>query len=139
MKLPQLSVSAGVGIAAGLQVLTLALTFILPGFFQALAAAAALVAVALRGQPALFRQIAIVTLLAVLTVALFLRVGSDLLFIVLVVLLFVVIQAKDLPRWYKIAVCALILLVAIPIAGFINTFLLELSIQIGIYAAMALG
>ncbi len=139
MKLPQLSVSAGVGIAAGLQVLTLALTFILPGFFQALAAAAALVAVALRGLPTLFRQIAVVTLLAVLTVALFLRVGSDLLFIVLVVLLFVVIQAKDLPKWYKIAVCALILLVAIPIAGFINTFLLELSIQIGIYAAMALG
>jgi len=139
MKLPSISAPVGLGIAVAFQALALVLTFVLPGFFQALAAAVALVALTLRGLPALFRRIAMMTFLAVLSLGLFLKTGSDLLFIVLIVFLFVVIQAKDLPKWYKIVLGALMLLVTIPVAGFINTFLLELSIQIGIYAAMALG
>jgi branched-chain amino acid transport system permease protein len=139
MKLPSVSLPVGMGAVVGFQALTLILTFVMPGFFQAIAAALALVSVALRGLPLLFRQITMVTLLLVLTLGLFLKTGSDLLFIVLVVFLFVIIQAKDLPRWYKFGLSGLLLLAAIPIAGFINTFLLELSIQIGIYAAMALG
>ena len=139
MKLPSVSIPVGMGAVVAFQALTLLLTFVMPGFFQALAAALALVSVGLRGLPTLFRQITMPTLLVVLTVGLFLKTGSDLLFIVLVVFLFVIIQTKDLPRWFKITMSALLVLVAIPIAGFINTFLLELSIQIGIYAAMALG
>jgi branched-chain amino acid transport system permease protein len=42
-------------------------------------------------------------------------------------------------RGTKAAVFALILAIAVPCAGFRNSFLLELGIQIGIYAALALG
>lgn len=43
------------------------------------------------------------------------------------------------PRWARSVVFLLILAVAIPFAGFRNSFLFELGIQIGIYAALALG
>ncbi len=43
------------------------------------------------------------------------------------------------PRWIKVTVCLGILLIAVPVAGFRNSFLFELGIQIGIYAALALG
>jgi branched-chain amino acid transport system permease protein len=44
-----------------------------------------------------------------------------------------------LPRWIRMAIGLGLVLVAIPAAGFENSFLFELGIQIGIYAALALG
>ena len=43
------------------------------------------------------------------------------------------------PRWQRAAIFAGILLLAVPAAGLKNSFLFELGIQIGIYAALALG
>lgn len=43
------------------------------------------------------------------------------------------------PQWIRWMAGLSLLLVAIPIAGFSNSFLFELGIQIGIYAALALG
>jgi len=42
-------------------------------------------------------------------------------------------------KWTSVAVFLGILLIAVPVAGFRNSFLFELGIQIGIYAALALG
>lgn len=44
-----------------------------------------------------------------------------------------------LPRTIRFAAGFALLLIAIPIAGFKNTFLFELGIQIGIFASLALG
>ncbi len=46
---------------------------------------------------------------------------------------------QPIPRWLKVLVGGAILLLILPIAGFKNSFLFELGIQTGIYAAMALG
>jgi branched-chain amino acid transport system permease protein len=64
---------------------------------------------------------------------------GNVLFIGLTALLVAVIRREDFGIALKCAMGAMILLVAIPAAGLANTFLLELGIQIGIYAAMALG
>jgi branched-chain amino acid transport system permease protein len=64
---------------------------------------------------------------------------GNVLFIGLTILLVAVVRRDDFAVWIKASIGALILLVAIPAAGLANTFLLELGIQIGIYAAMALG
>ncbi len=45
----------------------------------------------------------------------------------------------DIPRWLKVLVGGAILLLVVPMAGFKNSFLFELGVQTGIYAAMALG
>ena len=45
----------------------------------------------------------------------------------------------DIPKWFRWTVSFAILLFVVPGAGFQNTFLFELGIQIGIYAAMTLG
>jgi len=45
----------------------------------------------------------------------------------------------DIPKWLKVLVGGAILLLVIPMAGFKNSFLFELGVQTGIYAAMALG
>ena len=63
----------------------------------------------------------------------------DLFFIGLLGILLVLIRTKETPVWIKVLFGGAILLVAIPLAGFANTFLFELGIQIGIYAAMSLG
>lgn len=52
--------------------------------------------------------------------------------------LFFCLGAK-VPVWTRTAVCLGLLVLAIPAAGFRNSFLFELGIQIGIYAALALG
>ena len=65
--------------------------------------------------------------------------GDNNLFIGLVGVLVVTIRQKDIWPVAKAILALAVLLVAIPVAGFANTFLLELGIQIGIYAAMALG
>ncbi len=42
-------------------------------------------------------------------------------------------------KWLKVLIGGAILLIVVPAAGFQNSFLFELGVQIGIYAAMALG
>lgn len=128
-----------VSLVFALEALAFALTFLAPGFFQALVALLALFAAATTRLSSPMRITALGILVFFTTVGLALKTGSDLLFIVLVGALIVLIRVRDVPLWFKISVSAVILLVSIPIAGFANTFLLELSIQIGIYAAMALG
>ncbi|MGQ9510929.1 MAG: branched-chain amino acid ABC transporter permease [Thermaceae bacterium] len=44
-----------------------------------------------------------------------------------------------LPKGFQVLLGGAILLLAVPLAGFANTFIFELGIQMGIYAAMALG
>ncbi|MER3451217.1 MAG: branched-chain amino acid ABC transporter permease [Thermus sp.] len=44
-----------------------------------------------------------------------------------------------IPRAFQVGLGGAILLLAVPMAGFANTFIFELGIQMGIYAAMALG
>ncbi len=56
----------------------------------------------------------------------------------LLVVLFLCLVMK-LPRWIRTIAGMALLLIAVPIAGFQNTFLFELGIQIGIFAALALG
>jgi len=46
---------------------------------------------------------------------------------------------QPIPKWLKVLIGGAILLLVIPAAGFKNSFLFELGIQTGIYAAMALG
>ncbi len=83
------------------------------------------------------------TALAVLTLEATLglsgKVGGDLLFVALVGVLVLLLRLPSVPVWIKALLAAAVLLVSIPIAGFANTFLFELGIQIGIYSAMALG
>jgi branched-chain amino acid transport system permease protein len=45
----------------------------------------------------------------------------------------------DAPRWTKIALAAVLLFVLLPALGSINGYYLEIAIQIGIFAALALG
>jgi len=62
-----------------------------------------------------------------------------LLFIALVGVLVLLLRLPKVAVWLKVLLGAAVLLLGIPIAGFANTFLFELGIQIGIYSAMALG
>jgi len=80
--------------------------------------------------------------LALLTLAftLFLRnSGNTLGLIGLVGILVALTTLPRIPRWIRVVLGLAILLLSVPIAGFANTFIFELGIQIGIYAAMALG
>jgi len=52
--------------------------------------------------------------------------------------LFAALSVKA-PKWIKAVTFIAIVLIAVPIAGFKDSFLFELGIQIGIYAALALG
>ena len=80
--------------------------------------------------------------LALLTLAftLFLRnSGNTLGLIGLVGILVALTTLPRIPRWIRVVLGLAILLLSVPIAGFANTFIFELGIQIGIFAAMALG
>lgn len=80
--------------------------------------------------------------LTLLTLAftLFLRnSGNTLGLIGLVGILVALTTLPRIPRWIRVVLGFAILLLSVPIAGFANTFIFELGIQIGIYAAMALG
>lgn len=87
--------------------------------------------------PARLGALALMTLIA--TWGLSGKLGGDLLFIVLVAVLVFLLKLKEVPVWQKALLAAAVLLISVPVAGFANTFLFELGIQIGIYAAMALG
>ena len=45
----------------------------------------------------------------------------------------------DIPKWLRLTAGLSLLLISVPVAGFENTFLFELGIQVGIFAALALG
>ncbi|VCU52580.1 hypothetical protein TTHN1_00330 [Thermus thermophilus] len=80
--------------------------------------------------------------LALLTLAftLFLRnSGNTLGLIGLVGILVALTTLPRIPRWIRVVLGLAILLLSVPIAGFANTFIFELGIQIGIFAAMSLG
>ena len=80
--------------------------------------------------------------LALLTLAftLFLRnSGNTLGLIGLVGILVALTTLPRIPRGIRVVLGLAILLLSVPIAGFANTFIFELGIQIGIFAAMALG
>ena len=80
--------------------------------------------------------------LALLTLAftLFLRnSGNTLGLIGLVGILVALTTLPRIPRGRRVALGLAILLLSVPIAGFANTFIFELGIQIGIFAAMSLG
>ena len=80
--------------------------------------------------------------LALLTLAftLFLRnSGNTLGLIGLVGILVALTTLPRIPRGVRVALGLAILLLSVPIAGFANTFIFELGIQIGIFAAMSLG
>jgi len=85
------------------------------------------------------KNITLPLLVALCTWGLSSRIGADLLFVALVGLLVLLLRVKDVPMVAKVLLGAAVLLFAIPVAGFADTFLFELGIQIGIYAAMALG
>ena len=80
--------------------------------------------------------------LALLTLAftLFLRnSGNTLGLIGLVGILVALTTLPRIPRGIRVALGLAILLLSVPIAGFANTFIFELGIKIGIFAAMSLG
>jgi len=80
--------------------------------------------------------------LALLTLAftLFLRnSGNTLGLIGLVGILVALTTLPRIPRGIRVVLGLAILLLSVPIAGFANTFIFELGIQIGIFAAMSLG
>lgn len=80
--------------------------------------------------------------LTLLTLAftLFLRnSGNTLGLIGLVGILVALTTLPRIPRWIRVVLGLAILLLSVPIAGFANTFIFELGIQIGIFAAMSLG
>lgn len=85
------------------------------------------------------RSLNLALLALAFTVGLARGTGGDTLFIGLVAVLVALITIPSVPRWIKGLLGASILLISVPIAGFTNSFLFELGIQIGIYAAMALG
>jgi branched-chain amino acid transport system permease protein len=82
---------------------------------------------------------ALVVLTLEATLGLASKIGGDLLFIALVGVLVLLLRLPKVAVWLKVLLGAAVLLLGIPIAGFANTFLFELGIQIGIYSAMALG
>ncbi|MEZ0347649.1 MAG: branched-chain amino acid ABC transporter permease [Thermus sp.] len=80
--------------------------------------------------------------LALLTLAFTLglvRSGNTLGLIGLVGILVALTTLPRIPTWIRGLLGLAILLLSVPMAGFANTFIFELGIQIGIYAAMALG
>ncbi len=81
--------------------------------------------------------LAVVTLEA--TLGLSVKLGGDLLFVSLVGVLVLLLRLPSIAVWLKALLATAVLLISIPVAGFANTFLFELGIQIGIYSAMALG
>jgi len=101
--------------------------------------AAALFAAAALTLPVPVRILSFILLAAAFTLALAGSGVGNSLFLGHMVIIIAAIRRKDFPVAAKIAIGAGILLAAVPAAGLANTFLLELCIQIGIYAAMALG
>jgi branched-chain amino acid transport system permease protein len=126
-------------VVLGLAVLSLALLWFVPG---AMAGVLGLVGVGLVAylKPSMSVRAGALAMLALgFTLALSQVPRVNVLFYGLVAVLVALITIPGVPRWIKALLGIAVLLVSVPIAGFSNTFFLELGIQIGIYAAMALG
>ncbi|WP_299426170.1 branched-chain amino acid ABC transporter permease [uncultured Meiothermus sp.] len=108
------------------------------GWFNALLVLAVAAVLALR-LPTPWRS-GLLALLA-LTLTLMLRANNEdkIAFYLLLAVLIASFLLPNLTRLVRIALGASILLIAIPLAGLSNSFLFELGIQIGIFAALALG
>lgn len=116
----------------------LGLAFWVPGALSNLFGLGALAATAfLRLSPNL-RTLNLALLTLAFTVGL-VRSGNTLGLIGLVGILVALTTLPRVPTWIRVALGLAILLISVPLAGFANTFVFELGIQIGIYAAMALG
>jgi branched-chain amino acid transport system permease protein len=127
------------GLVLGAAVVSLLLLLLAPGMLTGLIAIAAVGLTAYLRASMPVRALALALLTLGLTLALARGAGGDILFIGLVAVLVSLITIPHVPGWIKGLLGAAILLISIPIAGFANSFLFELGIQIGIYAAMALG
>jgi len=127
------------GLVLGAAAVSLLLLLLAPGVLSGLVVIAAVgLTVYLRASmPARALSLALLTLGCTLGLAR--GAGGDVLFIGLVAVLASLITIPNVPGWIKGLLGAAILLISVPIAGFSNSFLFELGIQIGIYAAMALG
>lgn len=126
-------------LALGIPLVAVGLLLLLPNFFTSLLALGALGATAYFNMTGPIRSLSLVILTLGFSIGLARGLGSDLLFIGLVGVLVALITLPRVPLYIKVLLGAAILLISVPVAGFQNTFLLELGIQIGIYAAMALG
>jgi len=116
----------------------LGLAFWVPGALSNLFGLWALAATAfLRLSPNL-RTLNLALLTLAFTVGL-VRSGNTLGLIGLVGILVALTTLPRVPTRIRVALGLAILLISVPLAGFANTFVFELGIQIGIYAAMALG
>ncbi len=89
--------------------------------------------------PAAWRSGLLAVLALVLTVLLRLNPSDKLAFYGLFGVLVAAFLLPNLSKLVRIALALAILFIAVPIAGLTNSFLFELGIQIGIFAALALG
>ncbi len=120
-----------------LTLLFLPLAFLAPGALTALLGLGALGASAYLRLPP--RLLSLVLALQTLGFTVLLQRSGNTLGLIGLVGILVALTTLRLPLWTRIPLGAAILLLAVPLAGFTNTFIFELGIQIGIYAAMALG
>jgi branched-chain amino acid transport system permease protein len=89
--------------------------------------------------PTAWRSGLLAVLALVLTILLRLNPSDKLAFYGLLAVLVAAFLLPNLSSLVRIALGAAILFIAVPIAGLTNSFLFELGIQIGIFAALALG
>ncbi|WP_117237335.1 branched-chain amino acid ABC transporter permease [Thermus sediminis] len=109
-----------------------------PGALSNLFGLGALGATALLRLPPQTRILNLALLTLAFTLGLW-RSGNTLGLIGLVGILVALSTLPRIPTWIRALLGLAILLISVPLAGFANTFIFELGIQIGIYAAMALG
>jgi hypothetical protein len=126
------------GLALLLSLAYLGLAFWAPGALSNLFGLVALGAAAFLRLSPQARTLSLALLTLAFTLGLW-RSGNTLGLIGLVGILVALTTLPRIPNWIRALLGLAILLVSVPLAGFANTFIFELGIQIGIYAAMALG
>jgi len=121
-----------------LNLVFLGLSWMAPGALTALLGLLALALTAFARMPHNLRALNLALLTLGFTLGLW-RSGNTLGLIGLVGILVALTTLPRIPAWVRVLLGLAILLISVPLAGFANTFVFELGIQIGIYAAMALG
>jgi amino acid ABC transporter membrane protein len=120
-----------------LSLLFLALSWLAPGALTAFLGLAALGLTAFARVPQNLRGLNLALLTLGFTLGL--KLSGNTLGLIGLVGILVALTTLRLPLFFRLLLGAAILLISVPLAGFANTFVFELGIQIGIYAAMALG
>jgi branched-chain amino acid transport system permease protein len=120
-----------------LSLLFLALSWLAPGALTAFLGLAALGLTAFARVPQNLRSLNLALLTLGFTLGL--KLSGNTLGLIGLVGILVALTTLRLPLFLRLLLGAAILLISVPLAGFANTFVFELGIQIGIYAAMALG